>query len=82
MAIAEAQQGIVEEFSAIDGWEDRYRRIIDYGRDRAPMDEAVEPDTNRVQGRKSTAWPHASPDGGRVDCVGASHPQLVRRPHA
>ena len=78
MAIAQAQQGIVEEFSAIDGWEERYRRIIDYGRDLAPMDEALKADKNKVKGCQSTVWLHASLDGGRVEFVGDSDAMIVR----
>jgi cysteine desulfuration protein SufE len=78
MEISERQQSIIEEFSALADWEDRYKRIIEYGRELAPMDEAFKTDKNKVKGCQSTVWLHAQVDNGTVSFQGDSDAMIVR----
>lgn len=78
MSIADTQQQIVDEFSAMADWEDRYKRIIEYGRELAPMDEAFKTDKNKVKGCQSTVWLHAQADKGVVNFQGDSDAMIVR----
>lgn len=78
MDIAQRQQAVIDEFTAIADWEERYRRIIEYGRELAPMDEAHKTDKNKVKGCQSTVWMHAALDGGRVKLQGDSDAMIVR----
>jgi cysteine desulfuration protein SufE len=47
---------IVENFSYLDDWEDRYRYVIELGRTLAPLDEAAHCDANKVLGCASQVW--------------------------
>jgi cysteine desulfuration protein SufE len=78
MDIAARQQAVIDEFSAIADWEERYRRIIEYGRELAPMDEQNRTDKNKVKGCQSTVWMHAALDNGRMKLQGDSDAMIVR----
>ena len=47
---------IVEDFEFLDDWEDRYRYIIELGRDLPPFPEAARTADNKVQGCVSQVW--------------------------
>ena len=78
MDIAQRQQAVIDEFSAIPDWEERYRRIIEYGRQLAPMDEANRTDKNKVKGCQSTVWMHAGMKDGAMHLQGDSDAMIVR----
>lgn len=72
------QQQIIDEFEQLPDWEDRYRRIIEYGRELAPMDAQHKTDKNKVKGCQSTVWLHAALDNGHVRYQGDSDAMIVR----
>jgi cysteine desulfuration protein SufE len=47
---------IIEDFSLLDDWEDRYRYLIELGRDLDPLPEAAHNETNKVRGCASQVW--------------------------
>jgi cysteine desulfuration protein SufE len=47
---------IIDNFSALDHWDDRYRYLIELGRELPPLAEAAHSDTNKVQGCASQVW--------------------------
>ncbi len=47
---------VVENFSLFDDWEDRYRYLIDIGRELPQMDEALKTDASLVRGCTSRVW--------------------------
>src|SRR5262249_13007364 len=47
---------ILENFSLLDEWDDRYRYVIELGRALAPLDERDRRDANKVQGCASQVW--------------------------
>ncbi|WP_416907448.1 MAG: SufE family protein [Polymorphobacter sp.] len=51
------------EFEAFDDWDDRYRVLIQLGRELPPMDAALKTDATRVRGCASQVWLHARRDG-------------------
>lgn len=76
--IQQRQQAIIDEFSSMPEWEDRYRRIIEYGRELPAMDPEHQVDKNKVKGCQSTVWLHARFDDGRVKYQGDSDAMIVR----
>jgi cysteine desulfuration protein SufE len=56
---------IVENFTLLDEWDDRYRYVIELGRALPPLPESAHTDANKVQGCASQVWllPHVTPDG-------------------
>jgi cysteine desulfuration protein SufE len=57
---------IIGNFSVLDDWDDRYRYLIELGRELAPLPEAARTDANKVQGCASQVWldTAVSPNGG------------------
>ncbi len=56
---------IVENFTLLDEWDDRYRYVIELGRTLPPLPESAHTETNKVQGCASQVWllTHVKPDG-------------------
>lgn len=47
---------ILDNFSLLDAWDDRYRYVIELGRCLTPLPEAARTDANKVQGCASQVW--------------------------
>jgi cysteine desulfuration protein SufE len=47
---------IVENFALLDDWEDRYRYVIELGREMPPFPDAERTDANKVRGCASQVW--------------------------
>jgi cysteine desulfuration protein SufE len=63
---------IIENFSVLDDWDDRYRYLIELGRELPPLSEEAHSDANKVQGCASQVWLET-----RVGTNGASGPVLM-----
>jgi Cysteine desulfuration protein SufE len=53
---SEAFEEIAETFEFLDDWEDRYRHVIELGRELPPLDEAVKVPATKVEGCASKVW--------------------------
>jgi cysteine desulfuration protein SufE len=73
---------ILDNFSLLDDWDDRYRYIIELGRTLAPLPEAEHTLANKVQGCASQVWLttriEAGPDGPVLRFIGDSDAHIVR----
>jgi cysteine desulfuration protein SufE len=78
VTIAEKQQAMVERFTAIPDWEDRYREIIRLGRELPPFPEEQRKDANKVKGCQAQVWMHAWHKDGRVHFVADSDAAIVK----
>lgn len=76
MAQAEFDE-IAETFEFLDDWEDRYRHVIELGRDLPPMPEALKVPANKVNGCASQVWLFPQIEDGRFDFLGASDAMIV-----
>jgi cysteine desulfuration protein SufE len=47
---------IIDNFSILDVWDDRYRYLIELGRELPPLPDAARSDANKVQGCASQVW--------------------------
>src|SRR5471032_670504 len=56
---------IVENFTLLDEWDDRYRYVIELGRSLPPLPESAHTEANKVQGCASQVWllTQVKPDG-------------------
>jgi cysteine desulfuration protein SufE len=74
---------IIDNFAVLDDWDDRYRYVIELGRELAPLSEAARTDANKVQGCASQVWLATSikPNGKSgpvLTFVGDSDAHIVR----
>ncbi|WP_099865135.1 SufE family protein [Pararhizobium haloflavum] len=49
-------QQIKDDFAFLDDWEDRYRYVIELGRELEPLSDGEQNDRNKVQGCTSQVW--------------------------
>lgn len=57
-------EDVIETFEFLDDWEDRYKHIIDLGRDLPEFSEIYQTEENRVHGCTSRVWLiHSQKDG-------------------
>jgi cysteine desulfuration protein SufE len=73
---------IIENFDLLDEWDDRYRYLIELGRELEPLPEAAHNEDNKVRGCASQVWveTRVSQDGGTpvLDLRGDSDAHIVR----
>src|SRR5947209_685888 len=76
---------IVDNFSLLDEWDDRYRYVIELGRSLGALPERERTEANKVQGCASQVWlattVHSNERGGPVlTFSGDSDAHIVRGP--
>lgn len=75
---------IRSNFALLDDWEDRYRYLIEIGKELPPLDSRAKVDANKVRGCASQVWlltDIAAPDKGSVPVLhfkGDSDALIVR----
>jgi cysteine desulfuration protein SufE len=73
---------IVADFELLEDWEDRYRYVIELGRQLEPLPENARSATNKVQGCVSQVWLATAVDQGdaspRLSFMGDSDAHIVR----
>lgn len=68
---------IVETFEFLDDWEDKYRYVIEMGRDYPALDEALRTDALKVEGCASQVWMLPRIEDGKFHFDGASDAIIV-----
>src|SRR3954452_12468894 len=70
---------LAAEFEILGDWEERYRYVIELGRELAPLTEAERSDANKVRGCASQVWLITEPrPGGTLAFRGDSDAHIVR----
>jgi cysteine desulfuration protein SufE len=74
---------IIDNFSLLDEWDDRYRYLIELGRELPPLPAEAHNDANKVQGCASQVWldTRVRPNGAGgpvLTFVGDSDAHIVR----
>ena len=76
--INELQDEVIEEFSELDDWMDRYQLLIDLGNDQAPLDEQYKTEQNLIEGCQSRVWLQADYMDGLVHFKAESDALIVK----
>lgn len=58
----EIQEQIIQDFSKLLSWEEKYLKIISLGKELAPMPDELKIDDLKVKGCQSQVWLHARLD--------------------
>lgn len=70
---------LADELELLGDWEQRYRHIIDLGRELEPLSQVEHSDAHKVRGCASQVWLVAERDsGGRLRFRGDSDAHIVR----
>ena len=78
MTINEIQDEIIEEFTFLDDWLDRYELLVDYGKQLPQLPEELRTKQNLIEGCQSQVWFVASMTDGKVVYRADSEATLVR----
>ena len=76
-SITETEAELIDEFSLLDGWMDRYQYLIDMGRRLPDLDVADKVDANRLIGCQSQVWLVADHRDGRMHYRAISDAAIV-----
>lgn len=77
-SINEIQDEIIEDFSQVEDWMDRYQMIIDLGEELEPIDESERTATNLIEGCQSSVWLVCEEHDGRLLFRGDSNALIVK----
>ncbi|MDY5767830.1 MAG: SufE family protein [Alloprevotella sp.] len=78
MTINEIQDEIIEDFSGLDDWMDRYQLLIDLGEEQEPLAEADKVEQNLIDGCQSRVWIVCEENGGLLDFRAESDALIVK----
>ncbi|MBT9472833.1 MAG: SufE family protein [Pseudomonadota bacterium] len=77
--IAQDLEELSQEFDLLGDWEERYRYVIDLGRELEPLTDTERNDANKVRGCASQVWLVTEPQAdGTVVFRGDSDAHIVR----
>jgi cysteine desulfuration protein SufE len=77
MAGLPALNDILEEFQLVDA-EDRYRLLIDLGRQLEPMPDALKTDATKVRGCSASVWVYPAASEGRLHFLADSNAAITK----
>ena len=78
MTINESQDEIIEEFSGLDDWMDKYQLLIDLGNELTPLDERYKTEQNLIDGCQSRVWLQADFIDGLIHFTAESDALIVK----
>lgn len=78
MTINEIQDEIIDEFTGLDDWLDRYELIIEMGNSLSPLAEEKKIPQNIIEGCQSRVWITAELRNGRVHYEAESDAIIVK----
>ncbi|MBQ4386342.1 MAG: SufE family protein [Prevotella sp.] len=76
--INEIQDEIIEEFSGLDDWMDKYQLLIDLGNEQEPLDERYKIEQNLIDGCQSRVWLQADYESGVINFSAESDALIVK----
>lgn len=76
-SIAEVQEDLIKRFTHFANPKDRYRYLIDMGKQLQAMDESFATEENRIHGCQSQVWIHIEEKDGRLFMEAKSDAAIV-----
>ena len=78
MTINELQDNVIEDFSSLDDWMDKYAMLIDLGNSLESLDEKYKTPENLIEGCQSRVWLQADYNDGKVHFTAESDAVIVK----
>jgi len=78
MTINEIQDEIIDEFSGLDDWMDKYQLLIDLGNEQEPLGEKYKIESNLIDGCQSRVWLQADYVDGKLNFTAESDALIVK----
>src|SRR5689334_886782 len=70
-------QDVYDEYEMLEG-EDRYRLLIDLGRQLDPMPDALKIEATKVRGCSASVWLYPTTEGGRLHFLADSNAAITK----
>jgi len=70
-------ESILDDYELLDG-EDRYRLLIDLGRELEPMPDALKTDATKVRGCSASVWLYPTASEGRLHFLADSNAAITK----
>ncbi len=78
-SVADRQNQLIADFSAIKSWEERYKKVIDLGKTLPKLADTLYDDKYLVKGCQSRVWLHAQRSAdGKVELMADSDAMIVK----
>ncbi|GBD89760.1 cysteine desulfuration protein SufE [bacterium BMS3Abin04] len=78
MGILENQKELIENFKSMENWEDKYRLIIDMGKQLKDYPEEYRTDKYKINGCQSQVWFHTEFNEGKIYLQADSDAMIVK----
>lgn len=78
MSVSEEQNKIVENFSELEEWDDKYALLIKMGKELGELDPGIKIEKNKISGCQSQVWMHAKLDENKMVIYGDSDAMIVK----
>ncbi len=78
MTIKETQNKIIEKFSDLTNWDEKYSLLIKMGRELPELPAEIKTDKYKLSGCQSQVWMNAKYENGKVIIVGDSDAMIVK----
>lgn len=78
MNINDIQSSIIEEFEDISEWDEKYGRLIKFGKELSPFPEEYRTDKNKIEGCQSQVWLNAAFKDGKLFIDADSDSTIVK----
>lgn len=78
MTINELQDEVVEDFSELSDWMDKYQMLIDLGNELEPLDERYKTQSNLIDGCQSRVWLQCDEKEGKLYFTADSDALIVK----
>lgn len=78
MNIADRITTVIDGFSKYNDWEDRYKHLIDFGKDLKDLDESFKTEANKIKGCQSQVWLVSEYKEGRITFLADSDASIVK----
>ncbi|WP_288576484.1 SufE family protein [uncultured Prevotella sp.] len=78
MTINEAQDEVIEEFSDLTDWMDKYQLLIDLGNEQEPLENKYKTESNLIDGCQSRVWLQADYVDGKIIFTAESDALIVK----
>lgn len=78
MTINELQDEVIEDFSELSDWMDKYQMLIDLGNELDPLDEQYKTQSNLIDGCQSRVWLQCDEQEGKLYFTADSDALIVK----
>lgn len=78
MTINELQDEVIEDFSELSDWMDKYQMLIDLGNELKPLDERYKTQSNLIDGCQSRVWLQCDEKDGKLYFTADSDALIVK----